>query len=295
MAQFVWTYVNDSGKRYQVGLYHGDQSGHLVVHCNSSVVLIDFNVLETKIYPLFLDEDLFDLTIEKKDGQFRYGFELNKKADIPSNQERKTRDKKHWKQTLLFFGGMLILVFGILFFMLHVNKRQNVAAKESLLEGAGITTVAHIDHIITDGPQLTLFLSFVANNQAIRKQLIRNSDFPGITPFGMPLNAGDEFQLRYLRGNDSVWELQLEHPTEQQIARYRELAIAKHSENTPQLLPESVNCLVELAYELKGLAGIADFYAQKLTPEENPYANELTYKRLIRDVPFQKRAEEQCW
>lgn len=295
MAQFVWTYVNDSGKRYQVGLYHGEQSGHLVVHCNSSVVLIDFHVLDTKIYPLFLDEDLFDLIIEKEEGRFRYGFELNKKADIPSNKERKSRDKKYWKQTLLFFGGMLLLVLGLLFFVLRFNQRQDVAARDRLLEDAGISTVGQIDHIIADGAQLTLFVSFVANNQAVQKKITRDGDFPGITPFGMPINAGDEFRLRYLKGNDSVWDLLLEQPTDKQIAQYREWAMAKHSEFAPHLRPESVACLIDLAYELKGLAGIADFYAQQLPPAENPFANERTYKRLTRDLPFQKAAEQRCW
>ncbi len=56
MSQITWTYVDDDGYSHNVGLFHGDNSGHLVVYCNSRIVVIDLKVLTSKNYSFFIDE-----------------------------------------------------------------------------------------------------------------------------------------------------------------------------------------------------------------------------------------------
>ena len=97
-------------------------------------MIIDFHVLETKTYPLFLDDELCELTVEKKDNQFRYGFDINRKADTPRNRQRKVVEKKHWRQTLLFFGAMGVVIALFTGFFLHFDTQQKTKQREELLE-----------------------------------------------------------------------------------------------------------------------------------------------------------------
>ena len=294
MAQLTWTYVGDNGKHYNVGLFHGPNTGHLMVHCNQQVVLIDFNVLESKSYPLFIDDELFELIIDNTKGQFSYGFEINKKADTPRNRFRKKIEKKHWRQTLIFFG--ILLAIGTVFcgFVLFYNSSQKDKNLAPLLETQGIETVARIDKISgsSSGPQLQI--SFVADTHAKQGKHAIIGNNQAFTPEGFPIQEGDEFIVKYLPQNPSVFELQLQQPTDHQIDIYQELALKKHMELNPEITEPTSRCLLEIALELKGLGGIADFYNQDQASSENDVSNELTFKRLIRDLPFKQESSKRC-
>lgn len=294
MAQLTWTYVGDNGKHYNVGLFHGPNTGHLMVHCNQQVVLIDFNVLESKSYPLFIDDELFELIIDNTKGQFSYGFEINKKADTPRNRFRKKIEKKHWRQTLVFFG--ILLAIGTVFcgFVLFYNSSQKDKNLAPLLETQGVETVARVDKIggSSSGPQLQI--SFVADTHAKQGKHLLIGSSEAYTPEGFSIHEGDEFIIKYLPQDPSVFELQIQQPSNRQLETYREKAMEKHMELHPEVTAPTARCLLEIAYELKGLGGIADFYNQDQSSSENEVSNELTYKRLIRDVPFKQESSKRC-
>ena len=48
--------------------------------------MLDFRVLKSKEYSFFIDDELCELTIEKKGDHFFYSFEFNRKADTPLNR-----------------------------------------------------------------------------------------------------------------------------------------------------------------------------------------------------------------
>jgi tRNA A-37 threonylcarbamoyl transferase component Bud32 len=50
MSQFTWTYIRDNGALHRVGLFHGDETGHLMIYCNTRIVVIDFGVTTSKNY-----------------------------------------------------------------------------------------------------------------------------------------------------------------------------------------------------------------------------------------------------
>ncbi|MCB0596441.1 MAG: hypothetical protein H6557_23785 [Lewinellaceae bacterium] len=295
MAQLNWTYVSDTGRKFNVGIYHGSKTGHLVVYCNLRVVMIDFNVLDTKTYPLFLDDELCELTIEKKNNQFRYGFDINRKADTPRNRQRKVVEKKHWRQTLLFFGAMGVIVALFAAFFLRFDAKQKSAQREELLADFGRETIAHIDRLQPTEEGTLIRFSFVADGKIQVAELPHPSDTPIILAYGMPLEEADEFRLRFVTNRPGIWDLRLDKPSEQQVERYSLLAQERHAELHPELSRRHIQCLAGLAYDIKGVGGLADFYFQDASPERNAVANELTYKRLVRGVPFQQRAEGECW
>jgi hypothetical protein len=110
MSQITWTYVDDDGFRHKVGLFHGDNSGHLLVYCNTRIVVIDFNVLKSKNYSFFIDEELCDISVEEKDGKFSYGFDIDQVTDTPRNRGRRKMIRYENKYSLLILGGFMIVI-----------------------------------------------------------------------------------------------------------------------------------------------------------------------------------------
>lgn len=295
LAQLKWTYVSDTGRQYHIGIYHGSRSGHLVVHCNLKVVIIDFNVLESRTYPLFLDDELCELTIEKTNGEFRYGFDINRKADTPRNRQRRVVEKKHWRQTLLFFGAMGVCIAVLTAIFLRFDARQKEKQRTALLADFGQETVAHIDQLLPRDDGTLVRFSFVAEGQVQQEELYYPSAMPVILSYGMLLQPDDEFALRFVKNRPSIWSLLLDKPSEEQVEKYRILAQERHAELHPELSRTHIQCLMQIAYGLKGVEGLACFYFQDANPERNAVANELAYKRLVRGIPFQQRAEKECW
>ncbi len=117
MSQITWTYVDDDGYSHKVGLFHGDHSGHLLVYCNTRIVVIDFNVLASKNYSFFINEELCDIAIEENDGKFSYGFTIDQVTDTPRNRGRRKMVRSQTYYSLLL-GAAFILAISIMVFVL---------------------------------------------------------------------------------------------------------------------------------------------------------------------------------
>ena len=120
MGQITWTYVDDDGYAHKVGLFHGDNSGHLMVYCNTRIVVIDFNVLTSKKYSFFIDEELCDIAVEEKEGKFSYGFTIDQITDTPRNRGRRKMNRVQTRQTLLMAFAFVILITATVFLVLHL-------------------------------------------------------------------------------------------------------------------------------------------------------------------------------
>ena len=76
--QYTWTYTDPPNTIYNIGLYHGLDTGHVMVYCNDSIVIIDFNILEQKKYSFYIGEEFFELFLNKnEDGSFSYELKIN--------------------------------------------------------------------------------------------------------------------------------------------------------------------------------------------------------------------------
>lgn len=120
MSQITWTYVDDDGYRHKVGLVHGDNSGHLLVYCNTRIVVIDFNVLTSKNYSFFINEELCDLAIEEKKGKFAYGFTIDQITDTPRNRGRRKMNRLETRQTLMMGVVFIIVITMMVFLFMHL-------------------------------------------------------------------------------------------------------------------------------------------------------------------------------
>lgn len=295
MAQLGWTYVADNGKQFRVGLYHGPNSGHVVVHCNRRVVLIDFNVLDTKSYPLFLDDELFELVLENNNGTFSYRFEIDKEVDTPRNQKRKKTERKHLRQTVLVFVSIVVAVVALAVTIQYFGQASSPAAMAQLRAGNGVETIGRIERIDGRAGDYRLRYSFVAGNEIGRHtlQLDERTTYP-VSPLGFPVQVGDEFKLFYIGDGSLASEIRLDQPTEDQIDRYQQMALEKQLRLHPNQTTEAASCSLRVALDIKGAAGLADFYQQDTAPDSSPVANQQTYQRLVRDLPFKNEVERVC-
>lgn len=75
MSQWRWTFYDPHEGTQTLGLYHGEESGHVMIYLNHKVVVIDFMVHESKSYSLVVNDLLVKLILKKNNGLFSYDFE----------------------------------------------------------------------------------------------------------------------------------------------------------------------------------------------------------------------------
>ena len=144
MGQFNWTYLGDNGKKFRVGIFHGPRTGHLLIHCNAKIVQVDFGVRESTTYSFFLDEELCEIELERIGNKFQYRFHINKTIDTPRNRARKRIERKHWKQSLLFFGLLLLCAGLFASWFIYQKNDEKQKKKTALLEAQGVEAAAKV-------------------------------------------------------------------------------------------------------------------------------------------------------
>jgi len=116
MSQSNWVYSDQSGQQYEIGLYHGQSSGHLIVYCNWKVILIDFNVLNTKAYSFYFGEELCHLKINKTGERYDYSFNQSDETIIAiENQKKKLWRTDIFKAAAAFLLSLILIISAIYF------------------------------------------------------------------------------------------------------------------------------------------------------------------------------------
>ncbi len=273
--------TGNRGKVYRLGLFHGERTGHVLMHCNSRIVLIDFNITSSKMYSFFLDDELCEVHIERLTGtNYQYSCTLNREAATPLNEMRKASEKKHWRQAL-WLGGGLIGFASILAVILTISMRPATPTMLRDLEArGGVRTTARLaDDKDKDG----LMYSFRAGSD-VYYGAVAAAD--SLTTFGLPLRAGDEFELRYAYEQPRLSYLDLSRPTDQQIERYVRRLAAFQARLHPELKPDQALCQVEAAYQLHGLDGLSRIYYQNQRPIT--YPGQSDYLKMVESLPFRR-------
>ena len=89
MSEFRCTYYDPTIGTQTLGLYHGEDSGNVVIYHNSNVLLIDFKVHQPKSYSFMVNENLVKFDVVKNGGKYDYKFEAKRiTEDAISTAER---------------------------------------------------------------------------------------------------------------------------------------------------------------------------------------------------------------
>ena len=90
MSETRWTYYDPQQGIQALGLYHGEDSGNVVIYHNWDVVMVDFMVHQSKTYSFMVNQSLLRLNLQKKNGKFKYKFEreqIQEEQSIPLSQK----------------------------------------------------------------------------------------------------------------------------------------------------------------------------------------------------------------
>ncbi len=309
MAQMGWVFLDDRGGRHRVGLYHGDQSGHVMIHCNLRVVQVDFSVKETKKYSFFIEDEFCEISLYKEpDGRFGYEFVVNKTVDTPRNRIRRVDERRIRKQMAILIAGFVIVIAASVMGFLWLDRwsKTDRLTKSSLFSNLSEENVRRLAlegkkdtaqlFAVRESLQRKVFYGFTtAGNLQVSGSFVVPDTGLIVLPNGFPLTDRDEFLVTYLPSDPQVHRLDFSQPTRSTITTYVRMAGDAERRAHPGISDKRCICLALSAAELKGWQSLADFIFQSKTSEENDRHNRDSYLRLVRDVDYTKVVEEECW
>ena len=81
-------------RKFEIGLYHGDDSGHVLMHVNGEPMIIDFSIKDAKEYSFYVGPQLFNLHFEKSSEQFIYNLVRDEETPTQLNVARKKSEQE---------------------------------------------------------------------------------------------------------------------------------------------------------------------------------------------------------
>lgn len=260
LPQLAWTVLTQNGQRYQLGLYHGDTSRHVLIHANGKILLTDFSVEESRTYSFYLEDDLCEVVIERQKDGFGYSCRLNKEADTELNRERKKLERKHWRQTLLWVGGILLTV--IFISVMATRQPSGSRLEEEMLllrwrQGRETSVVLSLDAAQRSW-QYTYRSYFKTHTGSLSWPL------DTVTPAGWPLESGDEFKLYHSSDYAHLFFVDLAQPDTSTQAKYRTRAEEVHFALHPEHKQQRIKCEVAVAEAWLGNKGLWLLYSQRI-------------------------------
>ncbi len=309
MAQVNWVYLDDRGGRHRVGLFHGDRTGHLLIHCNMKVVQIDFSVLETKTYSFFIEDELCEVVAEKmKNGSFGYEFRVNKTIDTPRNRIRRVDNRRNNRILALVVAGVVLAIAGIFFGLRSYGQREDARRmtktsiahnlsgpnlKKLMASGRSTVSTLHLEEL--NAKRIGVYTFKTADSSEVRGIFEVADSGMVLLQNGFPLRAGDSFETYYLPSDPQVHRVELFQPTKATVARYIGQALAVEQQHRPGDSKEKSLCRVLTVAEIQHWTALADFIFQGKSAKENPKHNRETYLRLMRGTEVEKAVAEGCW
>ncbi|HNE28113.1 MAG TPA: hypothetical protein PKL15_04510 [Saprospiraceae bacterium] len=307
MAQFSWIYLDNAGGRHRVGLYHGDRSGHLMIHCDMRVMQIDFAVKDTRVYSFFIEDELCEVGIYKEKEGFSYDFKVNKEVDTPRNRLRRAEEKRNRGYMAALIVGLLVVISAGFFGLEWYKHRQDLKRRASMgifnnidgdmarrLSLEGKEAVATL-FIVEESRQRKVFYTFTtADSLRITAKMTVSDTGAIMLPTGFPLRDRDAFTVRYLPSTPQTNQLDFHRPAEETIAGYLRLAAETETRAHPEHTSDYSVCLAQLTLFEKGWRSLAEIIFQTASPEENKRHNHDSYLRLVRDPAFVELLRRRC-
>lgn len=103
-------------RKFEIGLYHGDDSGHVLMHVNGDPIIIDFSITDDKDYSFYVGPQLFNLHFEKSNEQFIYTLERNEDTPTKLNMARKKSEQEDVWYMCAGAGVVMVIILGVILF-----------------------------------------------------------------------------------------------------------------------------------------------------------------------------------
>ena len=117
MAQVFWKYQNKEGDTFDVNLYHGEESRHVIIYSGHEIISIDFNIISAKTYSFMLNHELFELGIDFIDKVPNYILKNMETGRMIPVYSMSAMRKKHRLISIIILIIALILIFSMILIM----------------------------------------------------------------------------------------------------------------------------------------------------------------------------------
>ena len=116
MGQQIWNIMDITGEEYVLGIYHGEDSGHVVVYLNNNIIIIDFKILMSKTYHFFIGHEFMQLKIVKNKEEYTYSLEVDTEAKTPYDLQLKAREEIDQRNMMIGLFIIIVLLTIFLYF-----------------------------------------------------------------------------------------------------------------------------------------------------------------------------------
>ncbi len=303
MAQMNWVYIDPAGRRHQVGLYHGDKTRHLLIHCDRSIVQVDFSVKESAMYSFFIEDELCEIYLEKdKYGAFGYSFEINKNVDTPLNQRRRSILRGERKLFAAGLGVMALFVVALLVFnkCQKDKKRYEAMAERSIL---GLLTPEQVEQLQQQGKDTyaTFYLGteggknmahytfYTQDSQLVSGKVLPPDQSGLLLPTGFQIGDRHRFKAQYLPGTPDVHRIKFYEPDSTTLQKYLYIAATTEHLLHPERSEKYNHCLVQVVAEQQHWTALGHIMRQNASKKDGK-----AYLRLIRSPDVERLVKQRC-
>ncbi len=283
--------MDDNSVHHHVGLFHGPQTGNLMIYCDNDILVVDFLVFDSKVYTFFIEDELLEVRLERKGDEMYYSFVINKKADTLRNRLRKKIEQKNLKHLWIFIVVLVLFVGGVTTWWMS-QRKEIPYVPPAILLSEGVRTTGLV-FTTGEGRNQQVAYRFVAGSQAITSRPVPAINLLSETQ--LPVSDGDEFEVWYLPQRPSSHALFWDRPTARQVQRFLDRVVAQSISLHPSAMDSArLHCEAKAIWEWRGISGLADLYYQEALPYENTYHHRDTYRQLLLDPEYTKSVTARC-
>ena len=287
MPRFKWIYLEGDGVQHHVELFHGRMKGHVLISCNGSILVTDFDVRQSKSYTFFINEELCKIHMKRKGLKFTYNFEIDKKANTPLNQLRRERQNRYNVYLGLIILGFVVICSIVVAFNRKVHiERTGVDPWLAYSESSSEADELYFGGIAYNPDDQLLIYSSIGSN-TYSKNL---EGFIAIN--GWPFEVGQEYAVR-LRNGDLI--VDWHKPSDKTLNAFRSRVFEQLDYEALKLQGYSnKQCIDALIANYTTAYGLASFMFSQLEKSDNEYANNESYTALLRSDQMKETYNQIC-
>ena len=287
MPRFKWIYLEGGGVNHHVELFHGRMKGHVLISCNGSILVTDFDVRQSKTYTFFINEELCKIHMNRKGLKFTYSFEIDKKANTSLNQLRRERQNRYNIYLGLIVLGFVAICSLVVAFNRKVHiERTGVDPWVAYSESSSVSDELYFGGIAYDPDDQFLIYSSIGSDT-----YSKNLDgFKAIN--GWPFEVGQEYAVR-LRNGDLI--IDWHKPSDKTLNDFRSRVLGQLDYEGLKLYGYyDKDCIDALITNYTTAYGLASFMFSEHEKTENEYANNESYIALLRSDQMKETYNQIC-
>jgi len=313
MHQERWLY-NGVVKQHYIQLNHFFSDEMVTIRLNGELLYHELHSLnqENKSYHFFIDNELCEINVARDGNDFVYHFTSHNYSTSKTGKARKFRDyAEEWGVGAGIAAVFLFILCPLTYYLLnYYQSSQNldlggmmttaIITKIGVEEAEKHTTRGTI-YKLTDNVRYKFEVNGLYYYGDIDLKPTKTGGF--VTPNGLPLQEGGEFEVLFSGLNPTKNRILFEKPTSIQTAKYKELADENCLHNPPNdvdttYYSQFCECMNYHVYLHYGLEGLANVFAKNMPRHHHIPYNRQTFEKMQNEAiykSFRLLCKDEAW